>query len=74
MIGQGLDSAVFITLAFAGTGTPIGQVILAQWIFKSAYEIVATPLTYVVVNALKRAENLDTFDRDTNFSPIAGVR
>jgi len=70
VVGQGLDSTVFITLAFAGTGAPIGQLILNQWIFKSLYEIVATPLTYLVVNALKRAENLDVFDYDTNFSPV----
>lgn len=71
VVGQALDSTIFITLAFAGTGTPLGEVILAQWLFKSAYEIVATPLTYLVVNTLKRVERLDPFDDQTNFSPIA---
>jgi uncharacterized integral membrane protein (TIGR00697 family) len=71
VVGQALDSAVFVTLAFAGTGVPeLGSVILAQWTFKSLYEIVATPLTYLVVNALKRVEGIDTFDYGTNFSPI----
>ncbi|MBX6771464.1 MAG: queuosine precursor transporter [Chloroflexi bacterium] len=74
VIGQGLDSAVFITVAFAGTGVPtLVPVILAQWLFKSAYEILATPLTYLIVTGLKRYEGLDPFDYQTNFSPIAGI-
>jgi uncharacterized integral membrane protein (TIGR00697 family) len=72
IVGQGLDSAVFVVLAFAGTGVPdLASVIVAQWVFKSAYEIVATPITYAVVNTLKRVEGVDVYDRDTNFSPIA---
>lgn len=71
VIGQALDSTVFITLAFAGTGVPsLASVILAQWLFKSAYEILATPLTYVIVNTLKRIEGLDPLDETTNFSPV----
>jgi uncharacterized integral membrane protein (TIGR00697 family) len=73
LIGQGADSAVFITVAFAGI-IPTGglvQAILSQWFLKTAYETVATPLTYVIVNALKRAENEDYFDRETDFNPFA---
>jgi hypothetical protein len=72
LIGQGADSAVFITVAFWGVfpGNAIGQAILSQWLFKVVYETLATPLTYLVVNALKRAENLDYFDRDTDFKPL----
>lgn len=72
LIGQGLDSLVFITLAFLGTIPAAGLVsaIIAQWLFKSAYEIVATPLTYGAVNALKRREGLDVYDYDTRFSPF----
>lgn len=71
MVGQLLDSTVFITLAFAGTGVPaLGSLIVAQWLFKSTYEVVATPLTYLVVNTLKRIEGIDTFDYGTNFNPI----
>ncbi len=73
MVGEGADSAVFITLAFAGiipTGGLI-QAILSQWFIKTAYETLATPLTYLVVNALKKAESEDYFDRDTNFNPFA---
>ncbi len=73
IVGEGADSAVFITLAFAGiipTGGLI-QAILSQWFLKTAYETIATPLTYVVVNTLKKAESEDYFDRDTNFNPFA---
>ena len=37
---------------------------------KSAYEALATPLTYLVVNYLKRVEQEDYYDRGTNFNPI----
>jgi queuosine precursor transporter len=43
---------------------------ITQWLFKTGYEILATPLTYVVVNLLKKQEGLDTHDRETNFSPL----
>ncbi len=72
LVGQGLDSLVFILLAFAGT-IPFGAMIsavVAQWIVKSAYEALATPLTYAVVNRLKRTEGIDVYDRDTNFNPL----
>ncbi len=72
IVGQGLDSIVFVTLAFAFT-IPTGAIIpiiLTQWILKSAYETLATPLTYLVVNYLKRAEGVDVYDRDTSFNPL----
>jgi uncharacterized integral membrane protein (TIGR00697 family) len=72
IVGQGADSAVFITVAFWGIfpTADLGRAILSQWLFKVAYETLATPLTYLVVNALKRAENEDYFDRDTDFTPV----
>jgi queuosine precursor transporter len=73
LVGQGLDSAVFITLAFAGImpgADALLSAVLTQWLLKSAYEIVVTPLTYVVVGFLKRAEGLDTYDHDTQFNPL----
>lgn len=71
VVGQALDSAVFVSVAFAGTGVPdLTALIVAQWLFKSGYEIVATPLTYLVVNYLKRAEGIDTYDYETNFNPV----
>ncbi len=73
IIGQGADSAIFITASFLGILPTAGLVsaILSQWLFKVAYETIATPLTYLVVNALKRAENEDYFDRATDFNPIS---
>ncbi|MGH2593706.1 MAG: queuosine precursor transporter, partial [Anaerolineae bacterium] len=82
LIGQLADSSVFITLglvqvtalpeALQGT-LPLAALpgtIVTQWLFKSVYEAVATPLTYLVVNRLKRAEGEDVFDRDTDFNPF----
>ena len=72
IVGEGADSLVFITIAFVGI-LPAGNLataILSQWLFKVAYETLATPLTYLIVTWLKRAENEDYYDRDTNFNPI----
>ena len=68
-----MNSSIFLTVAFAGVlpGSALAPLVLTQWLFKSAYEALATPLTYVVVGALKRAEGLDAYDRDTNFNPLA---
>lgn len=72
LVGQGLDSLVFITLAFVGTIPPAGlaATIVTQWLAKSAYEAAATPLTYLVVNFLKRHEGMDVYDYETNFNPL----
>ena len=72
LVGQGLDTVVFVTIAFAGTmsGDLIWSMMVTGWLLKTAYEIVATPLTYLVVNKLKRAEGIDVYDRDTDFRPL----
>ncbi|HEX3065330.1 MAG TPA: queuosine precursor transporter [Candidatus Polarisedimenticolia bacterium] len=73
LIGQGLDSAVFITIAFAGmmpTGVLLGAVV-TQWLVKSAYEALATPLTYAMVSLLKRREGIDVYDRQLRLNPFA---
>lgn len=73
IVGQGLDSLVFILIAFSGAmaSSALITAILSQWLFKSLYEALATPLTYAVVNTLKRVEGVDTYDNETNFSPFA---
>lgn len=72
IVGEGLDSAIFITIAFAGTeGIALWALIWKQWLFKSLFEVVATPLTYAAVIALKRLEGIDAYDRDTDLNPIA---
>jgi uncharacterized integral membrane protein (TIGR00697 family) len=72
LVGEGLDSLFFITIAFIGTIPADGllSAILAQWLVKSAYEAIATPLTYAVVNFLKRREGLDVYDYGTGFNPL----
>lgn len=72
LVGQGIDSAVFISMAFAGILPPalLITTIVHQWLFKSVYEAAATPLTYLVVNQLKRIEGEDFFDHETDFSPV----
>jgi uncharacterized PurR-regulated membrane protein YhhQ (DUF165 family) len=49
----------------------IGKLIVSGYLFKVTYEVLATPLTYWVVNSLKRAEGVDVYDRDTNFNPFS---
>lgn len=72
VVGQLADSAIFISLAFTGIvpHEVLGRLILSQWLIKSAYEAAVTPLTYLVVNRLKRVEQMDYFDRETRFSPL----
>ena len=72
LVGQGLDSLVFITIAFVDTIPAAGlmSAIITQWLAKSGYEAVATPLTYWVVNFLKRQEGLDVYDYETRFNPL----
>ena len=71
IVGQGLDSAVFITIAFAGReGIDLWPLIWKQWLFKVLFETVATPVTYAIVSVLKRLEGLDVYDEDVSLSPI----
>jgi hypothetical protein len=74
LVGQAVDTAVVMILAFGGTVTPalIANVIVSSYLVKVAYEAAATPLTYVVVNFLKRREGVDAFDRGISFSPFRG--
>jgi uncharacterized integral membrane protein (TIGR00697 family) len=71
--GELVDSALFYTVAFYGLWTTgeLMQVMLTQYVLKSGWEIVATPITYKVVGFLKRAEHEDYYDRDTNFTPFS---
>jgi len=75
IVGEAVDSALFYPLAFYGSGIipddKLPAVMLAQFVGKVAVEVVFTPVTYKVVGLLKRAENEDYYDRDTNFSPFA---
>ncbi len=72
VLGQLADSAIFITAAFWGAIPPpvLATMIVTQWLVKSAYEAVFTPVTYLVVGFLKRAEGCDVYDRHTRFNPF----
>jgi uncharacterized integral membrane protein (TIGR00697 family) len=76
IVGEGLDSVLFISIAFVGTvpGGVLGGMILAQWIAKVVYEVAATPLTYAAVSFLKRKEQTDVYDRQVSFNPLALFR
>lgn len=70
--GQAVDTALVILIAFWGIPwRTIGVVILSSYLAKVIYEVLATPLTYLVVNWLKKVEQVDTFDRQENFNPFA---
>ena len=74
VVGQGIDSLIFISLAFGGTDSPLIRLILTQWTAKVIYETAVTPLTYVVIGWLKRREGFDHYDYDTSFNPIPLLR
>jgi uncharacterized integral membrane protein (TIGR00697 family) len=75
IFGEAVDSALFYPLAFYGTGIipddKLPLVMLSQFLIKVGVEVVFTPITYKVVNALKRAENEDYYDRNTDFNPFS---
>jgi len=73
VLGQGLDSILFYPIAFAGIWTfdTLLAVIVFNWAFKVTVEIVMTPVTYAVVNWLKKAEGEDFYDQATNFTPFS---
>jgi uncharacterized integral membrane protein (TIGR00697 family) len=74
VVGQGLDSLIFYPLAFYGlAGWPIEQlwqVVVSQFVIKTLWEALLTPVTYAVVGTLKRREGVDVFDEHTDFTPF----
>ncbi len=75
VVGQGVDTIVFMSLAFLGTQSlgSVATLIGSAYLAKVLYEICAIPLTYAVVNSLKRAEGVDTFDYNTEFNPFKHI-
>jgi queuosine precursor transporter len=76
IVGQAVDTTLVVTLTFLGTypAATLGKIILTNYCFKVVYEVLATPLTYLVVNFLKRAEHSDPFDAHTDFNPFRLVQ
>jgi uncharacterized integral membrane protein (TIGR00697 family) len=73
LVGELIDSSLFYFIAFYGiwaTGDLV-KIVIAQYILKTTWEIVMTPLTYRVVAFLKRVENEDYYDRGTDFTPFS---
>ena len=73
VVGQGVDTLIFYPLAFWGIWEPslIFTVMLTNYLLKVGWEVLLTPVTYKVVGTMKRAEGLDVFDRETDFTPFA---
>jgi uncharacterized integral membrane protein (TIGR00697 family) len=71
IVGQAVDTTIVVCFIFYDQPVSvIWQIIYSGYLFKVVYEVIATPLTYIVVNGLKRAEGIDFFDRSTNFNPF----
>jgi uncharacterized integral membrane protein (TIGR00697 family) len=70
--GEGVDTILFVLIAFTGVfPLPVLiTVIISNYLFKVAYEILATPFVYVIVAKLKKAEGIDVYDRGINYNPF----
>jgi uncharacterized integral membrane protein (TIGR00697 family) len=73
IVGEAVDSLIFYPLAFLGVWSreQVVEVLVSNYLLKVGWETVMTPVTYRVVNALKRAEQEDYYDRDTDFTPFS---
>jgi queuosine precursor transporter len=71
--GELVDTALFYSIAFTGLwpGSQLLSAAFTQYLLKSGWEVVATPVTYRVVAFLKHAEQEDYYDHDTNFTPFS---
>jgi uncharacterized integral membrane protein (TIGR00697 family) len=72
LIGQGVDTLLFVTIAFAGTlPWPLfWSIVISNYVFKVGLEALMTPVTYGVTGYLKEAEDEDVYDVDTDFNPF----
>ncbi len=72
IVGEGVDSLIFYPLAFYGhwTTAQVLTVMVTNWMLKVGWEVVLTPVTYVIVNTIKRREGLDVYDAGTDFTPF----
>ncbi len=73
IVGEAIDTCVFYPLAFIGIldSDLLVKIMIGNYVIKVVWEVVATPLTYRVVNFLKRVEHEDYFDYDTKFTPFS---
>ena len=70
VVGEALDSIIFVIIAFAGTITTkqLLSMILFEYLFKVCFEVVMTPVTYMVIGWMKKTEGIDTYDYDQKYS------
>ncbi len=75
LVGQALDTGVFITVAFWGVvpGPVLTGMLAGQYLWKVSYEGLATPLTYLAVGWVKRREGVDAYDYGVNYNPLKGI-
>jgi uncharacterized integral membrane protein (TIGR00697 family) len=75
LVGEGVDTLLFVAIAFLGAQpfSLLVSTVISNYVFKCGVEAAFTPLTYRIVNGLKRAERVDYYDRTTNFSPFDGI-
>ena len=73
VVGQAVDTTLVIVLTFVGTIPlrTLGNMIVTAYVLEVAYEVLATPVTYLVINGLKKAEGADAFDRNESFNPFS---
>lgn len=72
IVGEGLDTLVFVLIAFAGTmpNDLLWSIVWSNYVFKVGVEVLFTPVTYAIVRKLKRVEQVDHYDRETDFNPF----
>lgn len=72
LVGELVDSSLFILIAFAGLlpSSLLVTLIISNYVFKTLVEVILTPVTYRVVKFLKEREGEDYYDKDTNFNPL----
>ncbi len=74
VFGEGVDSLIFYPVAFLGaegwTTELVLKVLFTQWVLKVSWEVILTPITYLVVGWLKRREGIDVYDEGTDFTPF----
>ena len=76
IVGELVDTALFVTIAFYGVipNSLLIAVLVSNYVFKTGVEVLFTPITYRMVRFLKRAEQEDYYDRDTNFNPFVTAK
>lgn len=72
LVGEGIDTAVFVLVAFGGilSDSLLTSIMISNYVFKVGVEVLLTPFTYAIIEFLKKSEKEDYYDRRTNFNPF----